>query len=350
IGETFTLIGSAPRLDRDGKQVAILASGNMGSQGIFIKPDGSFLQMLVGAGDAAPPTFANDFDQIFGDMALDNGAMAFVATTTADANVRLYSNLGGQTKLVLQPGDMLDGKTVMGVQGVSNQGISGSTIIFSVSFDDSSEAIYTATLLQETVETEPNNAIEDANCIEILSDCVFINGKLQHNEYKACDPDTVLCAFDKQGAFLVDGSGFPRINDDDAGAGDGRGSALWDIPLVYNNGSSGPSTLRLGVTGAGDIVEGMGGNNGVFNGLIQNAPHEQLGQFTLTVTFVDDQGVALPSPAMLPDGSEIMNPFETVEEFQSGSEAFFFNFVSPVGADAAHAVVDNTTGRIDVCN
>jgi hypothetical protein len=348
IGEVFSVINASPVVDYDGEMVAFSATGDMGTTGLFTKNELSTLELAISNADMAPPASPNHFSALFNSPAIDHRALVFRAQTTENANQNLYTTLGGSTKLVLAVGDMLDGKTVANVGSVSRQAISASTIILSVSFDDASEGIYTATLTQEMMETEPNNSPETANCVEILSDCVFISGKLQPNEFPECDPDTVLVAFDKFVNFLEDGSGIRLINDDDSPLGDGRASALWDIPFVVAG--DGSETLRLGVTGAGDVVEGMGGNNGDFNGLLANAPHEQLGEFTLTVTFVDDQDMPLDSPAMLPDGSFIENPIDYVEEFRSGGEAFYINYPAPIGAAAAHAVIDNTTGRIDACN
>lgn|GEM_PF-2789293 len=348
IGEVFSVISSEPVVDLDGDRTAFFATGDMGTTGLFTKSNGSLLNLAVSNALSAPPTFTDNFMQFFGTPAIDDRALVFRARTTANTDQNLYTTLGGTTKLVLAVGDMLDGKTVTDVGFPSHQAMSETTIVLSVQFQDNSEAIYTATLTQESFETEPNNGSDTPNIIEALSDCVFVSGKLQSNEFPECDPDTVLVAFDKLANFLEDNSGFRFINDDDSTAGDGRGSALWNIPLV--DGGDGTSTLRLGVTGAGDVVEGAGGTNGDFNGLIANAPHQQLGEFTLTVTFVDGADVPLDSPAMLPDGSLVENPIQYVEEFRTGGEAFYINFPAPVGAVTAHAVVDNTTGRIDACN
>jgi len=352
VGEVFSAITSPAVVDQDADRVAFFASGDMGTAGLFSKIDSSALELVIAKGDAAPPLFTHDFDTFFATPAIDNGAYVFLARTTEDADADLYTTLGStvsnEPKLVLAVGDMLDGKTVSSISSPGRQALSGHTLILCVEFDDGAEGVYTATLTQEMMETEPNNSMDTANCIEVLTDCVFVSGKLQSNEFPECDPDTVLVAFDKQVNFLEDDLGARFINDDGSPEGDGRASALWNVPLVPSG--DGTSTVRLGVTGKGDVVEGMGGTNGDFNGLIQNAAHEQLGEFTLTITFVDDMDNPLPSPAMLPDGSEIENPFTIVEEFQSGGDAFYFNLVAPVGADTAHAVIDNTTGRIDACN
>jgi len=344
IDEVFSIIGRA-ELDSDGESVFFRGLGDMATEGIY-RGSGGIPQVVADTSTLAPPGFDAAFDD-FMQMDADNGSAVFTASVNALV-CGLYTNLGGSLKSVLDAGDMLDGKVVSFIR-ISSQSISDRTIAMKIEFDDGSEGVYTATLMQESFETEPNNSPETANCIEILQDPAYISGKLQSNEFPECDPDTVLAAFDKQINFLRDASNIPLINDDDPAAGDGRGSALWDIPFVDST-SDNTRTLRLGVTGAGDIVEGPGGNNGAFNGLLANAPHEQRGEFTLTVTFVDDLGDPLPSPAMLPDGSEILNPISYVEEFQSGGDAFYINFPVPVDAEAAHAVVDNTTGRIDVCN
>jgi hypothetical protein len=352
IGELFSEIDHES-LDSNGKTAVFRGIGSMGANGLY-GADGGLPWKILDKNDFAPPAFVDHFTA-FSSLDADQGAMVFIASKeNGGGQERLYYTLNYElnptSMLVLQPGDMLDGKTVSGFGTIGRQTLSGHTIVIQVAFDDASRGIYTATLTQDSMETEPNNSPDTANCIEILSDCVFINGKLQPNEFPGCDPDTVLVAFDKQLNFLEDASGVRLINDDDAAAGDGRGSALWDIPLVPNGGPGTGSTLRLGVTGSRDVFEGMGGSNGDFNGLFENVPHGQLGQFTLTVTFVDDMGDPLPDPAMLPDGSLVANPIEYVEEFRSGGEAFYLNFIAPVGADAAHAVVDNTTGRVEYCN
>ncbi len=350
VGEVFNSFAS-PVVNSDGDQTAFIGVGDMGTIGIFSKESSSTLELVIGLGDPAPPTFTDTFDLFSTTIAINNGAHVFLASTTENDDRNLYTTLGAtnsdEPKLVLAVGDMLDGKTVVAIDTPGRQALSGLTLALCVRFDDFSDAVYTATLIQESFETEPNNSIDTANCIELLSDCAFVSGKLQSNEFPACDPDTVLVAFDKQINFLEDDAGIRLINDDDATEGDGRASALWDIPLVPGSGSS---TLRLGVTGKADVVESNVGTAGDFNGLNQNFPHGQLGEFTLTVTFVDDMGMALPSPTMLPDGSMMENPIQYVDEFRTGGEAFYINYMAPIGADAAHAVIDNTTGRDDFCN
>ena len=341
-GEVFTDI-TPWSLNTNGEYVVFNGTGDMGANGLYYG-DGAVHQILANTSTPAPPLFLSNFDE-FMEHDTDSGNTVFTASV-GPMPCGLFTNLGGSLKSVLDAGDMLDGKTVANIS-LSHQAISGNTIAMTIEFEDDSLAVYTATLTQESFETEPNNSIDTANCIELLSDCAFVSGKLQSNEFPACDPDTVLVAFDKQINFLEDESGIRLINDDDATEGDGRASALWDIPLVPGSGSS---TIRLGVTGKADVIESNIGTAGDFNGLNQNFPHGQLGEFTLTVTFVDDMGMALPSPTMLPDGSMMENPIQYVDEFRTGGEAFYINYTAPIGADSAHAVIDNTTGRDDFCN
>ncbi|RMH23574.1 MAG: hypothetical protein D6693_11300, partial [Planctomycetota bacterium] len=127
-------------------------------------------------------------------------------------------------------------------------------------------------------------------------------------------------------------------NDNGAmGIGNGKGSGLWaeDIDgdgwadLLTVNGD-GTASLRLIVTGFPD------GFDGDCNGFFQNAPHGQIGEFTVTVEYVDDSGATLRVDTY-------------VDEFKTGAEAFRLNFTAPSGATNVHIEIDNTTGREQVC-
>ncbi|MCB9839062.1 MAG: hypothetical protein H6813_06960 [Phycisphaeraceae bacterium] len=188
------------------------------------------------------------------------------------------------------------------------------------------------------VESEDNNTFETKNHIEVVSTETHVTGKLQKTYIDDCEPDTFLVLFDKLNSHI-------RHDDNSSPLGNGWASALYDIAdgsgLIDNG--DGTRSLRIGVTGRAD---GLDGN---FNGLFQNNPHQQFGEFTMTVTWYDDNGVC-PELLTLPDGlGEVANPQVYVDRFEIGAEAFHINYVVPVGVDHAEIEIDNATGLRLTC-
>ena len=97
----------------------------------------------------------------------------------------------------------------------------------------------------------------------------------------------------------------------------------------------GTRSIRIGVTGRPD------GLDGVFNGLFQNAAHNQFGKFTMYVEFLDANGDPLISPILPQGGGPIDNPVTYTDEFITGAEAFYINHILPQGTVSVDVWIDN---------
>ncbi len=169
----------------------------------------------------------------------------------------------------------------------------------------------------------------------------YIDGTLEKRLELLCEPDTYLVLFNKQGVI---------INRDDNGSSKGNGWASGLEDVVEYDGTPGSPfgdgedgfidngdgtfSIRIGVTGRGD---GLDGN---FNGFFMNAPHGQLGKFTLCVLFTDSAGD--PVPGVLPNGDPIDNPSFYTDEFITGAEAFHINYTLPLGTQEVDINIDNS--------
>jgi len=178
-------------------------------------------------------------------------------------------------------------------------------------------------------EHEPNDFCDTRNVFGV--DCEMLQGLLEERLVPGPQPDTWLCVVDKQDNILAQ-------NDNGAmGIGNGKGSGLWaedidddgwaDLLVVNGDGSA---SLRLIVTG---FPDGFDGN---CNGFFQNAPHGQIGEWCLTVEYINDAGDTLRTDTY-------------TDEFITGAEAFRVNFTAPDGATNVHIEIDNTCGREVVC-
>jgi hypothetical protein len=188
-------------------------------------------------------------------------------------------------------------------------------------------------------ESESNNTFEDKNHIVIGSLETHITGKLEKSDIPDCEPDTFLVLFDKLNNHI-------NHDDNSSPLGNGWASALFGVNAgsgLIDNGD-GTRSLRIGLTGRAD---GLDGN---FNGLFQNNPHLQFGEFTLTVTWYDEDDMLCVAPMALPDGlGDVDNPQVYVDRFEIGAEAFHINYIVPIGAVSADIIVDNTTGWRQTC-
>jgi len=188
-------------------------------------------------------------------------------------------------------------------------------------------------------EVEANNTFDSATWIMVETPDTHVTGKLEKTYVPDCEPDTYMLLFDKE-------NGIVNRDDNSSPLGNGWASGIEEIDdsngLIDN--SDGTRSLRIGLTGRAD------GLDGVFNGLFQNDPHHQKGEFTLIVTWMDEDEMPCPSPMLLPDGKgEIANPQVYVDRFEIGAEAFYLNYVVPVDAVSASIAVDNTTGVLRTC-
>lgn len=185
-------------------------------------------------------------------------------------------------------------------------------------------------------DVEPNDVcdaenIEESCSIVDIAECGnYIDGKLEKRIAQGCEPDTYLVLFDKLNNI---------VDRDDNGSNKGNGWASGLFGINEDNGiidnGDGTRGIRIGVTGRAD------GLDNVFNGLFQNGPHGQAGKFTVSVTFLDGDGEPLVSP-ILPQGGGISeNPVTYTDEFISGAEAFYINYVLPQGTVSVDVCIDN---------
>ena len=179
-------------------------------------------------------------------------------------------------------------------------------------------------------EHEPNDFCETKNTFDVL-ECPSFQGILEERLVPGPQPDTWLCVVDKFDNIIAS---------DDNGAtqqGNGKGSGLWSsdvdndghADILIDNGD-GTYSLRLVVTG---FPDGFDGN---CNGFFMNAPHGQIGQFCLSVEYVDVTGATIRTDTY-------------TDEFITGAEAFRLNFTAPAGSTDVHIEIDNTCGRDVVC-
>jgi hypothetical protein len=150
--------------------------------------------------------------------------------------------------------------------------------------------------------------------------CVI--GSLEKREYPDCQPDTYLVLFDKLNSIIA-------ADDNGSTLGNGWASGLFGVNDAggFIDDGDGSRSLRIGVTGRPD------GLDGVFNGYFLNGPHQQQGEFTLSVTFLSAGGS--------PVGAE-----SYTDRFETGAEAFHINYEVPAAAATAVILIDNTTGAI----
>ncbi len=174
-------------------------------------------------------------------------------------------------------------------------------------------------------DNEPNDTKDQLVSIEAPSGDFCLVGKLEKRYAPDCEPDTFMVLFDKLNNFVA-------ADDNASPKGNGWASAITgvtDADGFINNGD-GTRSLRIGVTGRAD------GFDGNFNGLNQNAAHQQRGAFTVYVTYFDAGGAEVGA-------------FEYTDEF-AGAEAFYINDTVPAAAVSADICIDNTVGEVLNCS
>ncbi len=158
--------------------------------------------------------------------------------------------------------------------------------------------------------------------------CFYLSGKLHENEDIGRYPDTYLFMFDKFDNIVCE-------DDNSSTKGNGKASACYEVAPIPN-GDDSNATIRLGITGRPDGVDNM------FNGLFFNAPHQQLGEATVCVTYyggdTDERG------------GSVIDTDVYLCTFVTGAEAFRVNYVVPEGTTFVDVEIDNTTERFPICN
>jgi hypothetical protein len=130
-------------------------------------------------------------------------------------------------------------------------------------------------------------------------------------------PDTYVQLFDLGGNVIVS-------NDNGSTLGNGWASGFQGIDAAsgFANNGDGTFSLRIGVTGRPD------GLDGVFNGLFQNVPHGQFGPFMLVVEFFDAMGTPTTTESYF-------------SKFPTGAEAVLINYGVPAGSVSANINIKN---------
>jgi len=186
--------------------------------------------------------------------------------------------------------DMLVGSTTFGNVDVSMwdgfEPLSGSTLTFKLgpngsgADDDVDIDIFIFGEpgdMMDCKEHEPNDFCENKQTF-VADECEYVQGMLEKRLVPGAQPDTWLCVVDKNGNQLAS-------NDNGSMQGNGKASGVWSddgngdgwADLLVSNGD-GTYSLRIIVTG---FPDGFDGN---CNGFFQNAPHGQMGEFTVCVT------------------------------------------------------------------
>ena len=126
-------------------------------------------------------------------------------------------------------------------------------------------------------EEEANNTFDSATTITVETPDTHVTGKLEKTYVLDCEPDTYMLLFDKE-------NGIVNRDDNSSPLGNGWASGIEEIDDSngFIDNADGTRSLRIGLTGRAD------GLDGVFNGLFQNTPHHQFGEFTLIVTWLDE--------------------------------------------------------------
>jgi len=168
-----------------------------------------------------------------------------------------------------------------------------------------------------------NDGFDDREPVTVADPgCAYISGKLQENSDPGRAPDTYLFLFDKDDNVLCE-------DDDSSALGNGKASACYGVAPVDNG--DGTASVRLGVTGRPDGVDDA------FDGLFFNAPHGQLGEARVRVTYRDDLG------------NQIDTDVYTCG-FTTGAEAFRVNYTAPQGTASVDVEIDNTTESFPLCD
>lgn len=133
----------------DGERLAFKARINDGSS----KPeavctlDGGAITVVAVQGHTAIPDGKGNFILI-GDPAMDRGILAFRGFGD-DRQQGIYTNLGGKLTTIVDTNTFLDGKHPRAFMFKKDEAVSGTSVAFSVLFEDNSQAVYRADLVSD---------------------------------------------------------------------------------------------------------------------------------------------------------------------------------------------------------
>ncbi|MEC9373713.1 MAG: hypothetical protein VYC34_07710, partial [Planctomycetota bacterium] len=186
--------------------------------------------------------------------------------------------------------------------------------------------VFQIDLRPECREVEPNDTFFECTVID-FNECKYITGSLQKDCVWDIQPKCFLAAYSKPFnavTQLGNFQGLERII-----AADYNFDGVLLVPILDDG------TLRLAMTAIDD------GFDGTINGLSTNAPHQNFGEVTLTLTFFAENsegGVGL----------QIGDPVEYVFRFEEGNEALRLGYIAPeivgIGAEFVEVRCDDSTG------
>ena len=204
-------------------------------------------------------------------------------------------------------------KAMMAASGVALMSCAALAVdkpVYDVAYEAEAEMMY-----NDTFETRESLSVTNYECF-------YLSGKLMANEDPGRYPDTYLFMFDKFDNIVCE-------DDNSSTKGNGKASACYGVAPIPN-GDDSDATVRLGVTGRPDGVDNM------FNGLFFNAPHGQLGEAEVCITYYS--------------GGSPIDTDTYLCTFVTGAEAFRINYVVPAGTTTVDVEIDNTTETFDICN
>jgi hypothetical protein len=133
----------------DGERIAFKARINDG----ISRPeavctlDGGAITVVAMQGYTAIPDGKGNFILI-GDPAMDSGVLAFRGFGD-DRQQGIYTNLGGKLTTIVDTNTLLDGKHPRAFMFKKDEAVSGTSVAFSVLFEDNSQAVYRADLVSD---------------------------------------------------------------------------------------------------------------------------------------------------------------------------------------------------------
>jgi len=109
--------------------------------------DGGAITVVAMQGYTAIPDGKGNFILI-GDPAMDSGVLAFRGFGD-DRQQGIYTNLGGKLTTIVDTNTLLDGKHPRAFMLKKDEAVSGTSVAFSVLFEDNSQAVYRADLVSD---------------------------------------------------------------------------------------------------------------------------------------------------------------------------------------------------------
>lgn len=140
-GLPFLSFGGDPAIS--GGAIAFRGTDTGGNTGIFVD-DGTDLLLVADESTPIPGAPGSTFN-VFGNHAIDGGAVVFEGIGKPGSEIGLYTNLGGGLEKVIDTGDALDGKAIVELE-ISREALADQQVAFWARFADGSEGVFVAVL------------------------------------------------------------------------------------------------------------------------------------------------------------------------------------------------------------